>query len=200
LSYFRKKGILIPLEIDKQRAPKKGDLLLSEPFLFDENFSRSVIYLCEHNEEGSFGFILNDTLKLDLHQIARGFPELNATVGYGGPVDKDQLFFLHSYPEVPDSTEIAEGIYIGGDYNKLLEMLSEGTLSVGQIRFFIGYTGWGPGQLEQETEDKTWIVTDVPKGFSLIGSSNDSLWKEMLSKLGGKYRFMSEYPVNPSNN
>lgn len=145
---------LIQLAIDKQRAPQKGDLLLSEPFLLDDHFTRSVIYLCEHNEDGSFGFILNNTLDLHLHEFADGFPDVNVTVGFGGPVDQNQLFFLHSIPNLDNCIAIAPGIFMGGNYTTVLEMLQEEKITLQNIRFFIGYTGWAPEQLQQELDEK----------------------------------------------
>ena len=191
---------MIPLSIEKQREPKKGDLLLSEPFLADNDFTRSVILLCEHNTDGSFGFILNNTLDLKLHEFTNGFPETETTVGYGGPVDRNQLFFLHQCPDLSDSIEIVKGIYIGGNFNELLECIEKGTVNESEVRFFIGYTGWGPEQLASEIEEKTWIVTDIPEQITVMNTDDDRLWKEILLYLGGKYKLMADFPLDPSHN
>jgi len=191
---------LIPLTIDKQRTPHKGDLLLSEPFLLDDHFTRSVILLCEHNEEGSFGFILNSTLDLHLHECAEGFPDVDVTVGFGGPVDRNQLFFIHSIPQLENAIPVGNNLFMGGDYATVLEMLRKGTISTCQIRFFIGYTGWSEGQLAQELEEKTWIVATPPPSVSLMNAGEDTLWKEVLLSLGGKYKLMADFPINPADN
>ncbi len=191
---------LIPLAITKQRAPKKGDLLLSEPFMLDDHFTRSVIYLCEHNEEGSFGFIMNNTLDLKLHDFAAGFPDVNVTVGFGGPVDRNQLFFLHTIPELQDSIVVSSGIFIGGHYAAILEQLSKNAVSIDQIRFFIGYTGWAPNQLQQELDENAWIIATPPESISLMTANDDTLWKDVLHALGGKYKLMADFPINPGDN
>lgn len=191
---------LIQLAIDKQRAPQKGDLLLSEPFLLDDHFTRSVIYLCEHNEDGSFGFILNNTLDLHLHEFADGFPDVNVTVGFGGPVDQNQLFFLHSIPNLDNCIAIAPGIFMGGNYTTVLEMLQEEKITLQNIRFFIGYTGWAPEQLQQELDEKTWIVTTPPDTLSVMDCRDDTLWKDVLHSMGGKYKMMADFPINPADN
>lgn len=191
---------MIPLAIDKQRTPKKGDLLLSEPFLMDDHFTRSVILLCEHNEEGSFGFILNNTLDLDLHECAEGFPDVEVNVGFGGPVDRNQLFFLHTITELENAIPVRPGINMGGDYKSILELLRNQTITAANIRFFIGYTGWSAGQLQQELDEKTWIVTSPPDTLSLMQTGDDTLWKDVLHSLGGKYKLMADFPINPADN
>lgn len=175
-------------------------MLLSEPFLLDDHFTRSVIFLCEHNEEGSFGFILNNTLDLKLHEFAEGFPDINVTVGFGGPVDRNQLFFLHNIPELEDSIAISPGIYMGGNYASVLNLLQEEKITTENIRFFIGYTGWAAEQLQNELDDKTWIVTRPPSVVSLMRASDDTLWKDILHALGGKYKRMADFPINPADN
>lgn len=191
---------MIQLAIDKQRAPRKGDLLLSEPFLLDDHFTRSVIYLCEHNEDGSFGFILNNTLDLRLHEFASDFPDVNVTVGFGGPVDKNQLFFLHTIPELDDCIPVSQGIFMGGNYAGMLELLQKNRIDTTHIRFFIGYTGWAPEQLQKELDDKTWIVTAPPETISIMHSCDDTLWKDILLTLGGRYKLMADFPINPADN
>ena len=166
----------------------------------DDNFTRSVILLCEHSDEGSFGFILNNTLDLRLHEFANGFPETEATVGYGGPVDRNQLFFIHRIPELEGSVLIAKELYIGGNYQEMLQLLGEEKIQMSDIRFFIGYTGWGEGQLQNELDEKTWIVATPPASFSAMKTSDDTLWKDILNDLGGKYKLMAEYPLNPADN
>lgn len=198
--YITEKQLVIPLSINKQREPQKGDLLLSEPFMLDDNFTRSVIYLCEHNEDGSFGFILNNTLKMKLHEFTDTFKNRNGIVGYGGPVDRDQLYFIHRIPELPSKIPVADGIYMGGNYSEMLELLAGDATRLSDLRFFIGYTGWSPGQLQQELKDKTWIVASPPDSFSIMETNDDTLWKSILNELGGKYRLMAEYPLNPADN
>lgn len=190
----------LPLEIDKQSAPSKGMLLLSEPFLQDEHFSRSVILLCEHNEEGSFGFILNSSIDLNITDLIKDFPETFVKIGIGGPVEKNQLFYIHSLEHIEGSLKVSEGIFMGGDFNSLCKAIDSGEISSDDLRFFIGYTGWSENQLQTEINEKTWVVIEKPKSFNVFKTEDELLWKELISTKGPKYKFMSEFPKNPSDN
>src|SRR5690606_27551040 len=102
--------------------PGPGILLISDPFLKDPNFLRSVVFLCEHKDEGSFGFVLNRPYLNTLDEL---IPELTGyalQVYYGGPVQKDTIHFLHQYPtEFPGAIEVSKGIYWGGEFDKVVE-------------------------------------------------------------------------------
>lgn len=191
---------MIPLTIDAQPIPRKGDLLLSEPFLMDNHFTRSVILVCEHNAEGSFGLILNNSLDLELHSIIDNFPPVEVSVGFGGPVERNQLFYIHKFNAIEDSAELGNGFYIGGDYTQIIEGLKSNALEKKDIRFYIGYTGWSAGQLEEELLEKTWIVLQCPDNFDFSNYSEDHMWKELVTLKGGKYKRMAEYPINPADN
>lgn len=189
-----------PLDIDKQREPKKGMLLLSEPFLKDEHFSRSVILLCDHNEEGSFGFILNSSLDVDINDLINDFPGANVKIGIGGPVEKNQLFYIHSDENIDGSLKVSDGIFMGGDFNALSLALEKGTITTNSIRFFIGYTGWSENQLQMEINEKTWVVLDKPENLNVFQTEDELLWKDLIQTKGPKYKLMSEFPINPSDN
>jgi putative transcriptional regulator len=191
---------LIPLKINKQPSPEKGDLLLSEPFLTDNNFSRAVILLCEHNDEGSFGLILNNTLEIDLDELVTDFPEVKIPVGFGGPVERNQLFYIHRNASINGSAEISTNLYLGGDYMEIKRMISDNEMTPENLRFFIGYTGWSKGQLQSEIDELSWVVMKKPENFSAFSTIDDSLWRELISQLGGKYRLMADYPLNPADN
>lgn len=191
---------MIPLTIDQQRLPQKGDLLLSEPFLNDDHFSRAVILLCETTEEGAFGLILNQTLDLNLLEFMQNIGQFNSLVGIGGPVDQQQLFFVHSFPSLTNSIKISENFYLGGDFKELITKVESGFYSSDEVRFFIGYTGWGEGQLQTEIEEKTWIVTKPPINFSVYNTKDEQLWEMLLKHLGGKYKQMAAFPINPNEN
>ncbi len=189
-----------PLDIDKQSEPSKGMLLLSEPFLQDEHFSRSVILLCEHNEEGSFGFILNSSIDVDINDLIHDFPGANVKIGIGGPVEKNQLFYIHSHENIEGSLKVSEGIFMGGDFNALSLALEKGTITSDSLRFFIGYTGWSENQLQTEINEKTWVVLEKPSSLNVFHTEDELLWKELIQTKGPKYKLMSEFPVNPSDN
>lgn len=191
---------MIPLKISKQPNPEKGDLLLSEPFLIDSNFSRVVILLCEHNDEGSFGLILNNTLEIEINELVTDFPEAKIPVGFGGPVERNQLFYVHRNAEINGAAEIHPDLYLGGDYMEIKRMISDNEMTPENLRFFIGYTGWCKGQLQSEIDELSWVVMKNPENFSVFSAVDDDLWRELISQLGGKYKLMADYPLNPADN
>ena len=182
------------------RKPQKGNFLLSEPFLTDPNFWRSVVLLTEHNEDGSFGFVLNRPTGYQLNEVAPELPRLDAPVYMGGPVQKDSLHFLHRIDALkPSGEEIIPGIWWGGDYGLLQSLMEKGEIDPEHIRFFIGYAGWGPEQLEGEMEQKTWILSPGRVSFT-FSQDPQNLWRNILRTMGTKYQMMSNYPVDPSLN
>ena len=181
--------------------PVRGSVLISDPFLNDPYFGRSVVLLCEHNTEGTFGFVLNNFLDIDLHKIDSNFPDINAKIGFGGPVSKDSLFFIHSFGEkISNSLKIQEDLYYGGDFDDVCKVLSENPELNDQIRFFIGYSGWDQKQLEQELNEKTWITVNNIEKSLILDTSHKDLWKTALEMQKGKFKMISKFPNNPSDN
>jgi putative transcriptional regulator len=192
---------VIDFNFENTNEPDVGSILISEPFIEDKYFTRSVILLCDHGEEGSFGFVLNNYIETGLKEMIADFPDIDVRVGLGGPVDTSNLFFIHSLPDdVPDSQEIAKGMYIGGKFSDVVKLLSVDPSKVEFFRFFVGYSGWETDQLNDELKDKSWLVMpEVPNKY-VLDQNNDDLWKELMDKLGGKFKVMSTFPKNPSHN
>ncbi len=180
--------------------PAPGILLIADPFLKDPNFLRTVVFLCEHKEEGSFGFVLNRKYENTLDELIPGLEDVKLPVYYGGPVQMDTIHFLHQYPkEIPGSEEVIKGVYWGGDFEKVIEMLKDGTASPDKIRFYIGYSGWSDGQLTTELEEKSWLT--VAGTRKLIFHRNyEEIWKDSLKQLGGDYEMMINFPIDPQLN
>lgn len=181
--------------------PKKGHLLIAEPSIIgDISFNRSVILLADHSPEGSVGFILNKPLKFTLNELIQETEE-KFIVFNGGPVEQDNLYFIHTVPEIiPESIEISLGIFWGGNFEVVLRLLKNKRLHEGDIRFFLGYSGWEPQQLEEELKSNVWLVDRNIYENDLIIKSNDSFWKEKMVELGGDYSIWSNAPENPSYN
>ncbi len=181
--------------------PAKGLLLVAEPSIIgDVSFNRSVVLLAEYNESGSVGFILNKPLQYKLRDFV---PEINSKlpVFNGGPVEQANLYFIHCIPEIiPDSIEISNGIYWGGDFSAIIDLLKDDKLNKNQIRFFLGYSGWESEQLEQELEVNSWVVVPNNYNNSIIGKTNINFWKEKMIEFGGDYILWSNAPENPSFN
>ena len=182
------------------RKPEKGRFLISEPFLPDPNFKRSVVLLTEHGEEGSVGFVLNQPVNLHLNEIIEDFPEFEVPIYMGGPVQQDTLHLIHRIEALrPTAIEVRPGVFWGGDFNLLRDLIETASISKSDIRFFIGYSGWGPGQLAEELERNSWIVAPGSRKFTFF-EDPDTLWKQMLSALGSRYKRMTGYPEDPMMN
>lgn len=182
-----------------QNAPEKGRLLISEPFLPDPNFERSVVLLCENNEDGSFGFILNKPSLLNLGEVIE-FNDLKETVYVGGPVQQDTLHFIHRNASLHEATEIYEGVYWGGNFESLMTLINTGQMKASDVRFFLGYSGWEPGQLDEELEANSWIVCDYVEDIFLFSADSSEMWKKTLENMGGRFSVYSNYPIDPRLN
>ena len=177
---------------------EKGLLLVSDPSIIgDSTFNRSVILLTEHNDNGSVGFVLNKPTSHTLHELIDDI-HADFVVYDGGPVEQDNLYFIHTLPElITNSIEIADGIYWGGDFESVKELINQRKINKNNIRFFLGYTGWEEDQLESEMEHNSWIVTTNSYENKIIGKSTIDFWKEKIIELGGDYLIWSNAPENP---
>lgn len=185
---------------DKNIAPKKGQVLLSEPFLNDPYFKRTVILLCEHNSEGSFGFVLNNYIDVELDQIMEDMPKFGGKISIGGPVKNSNLYYIHTLGnDIADSVEILPGVFMGGDFDLLKKLLLKGELTPDQVRFFVGYSGWSPNQLQSEIEMKSWFVTDIEASL-IMDTSLEDLWKVIMKKFGRKGELIANMPEDPTLN
>ncbi len=181
--------------------PNKGKLLIAEPALTgDVSFNRSVVLLAEHNQEGSVGFILNKPLNYSMSDLVDEI-EVPFPVYNGGPVEQDNLYFIHKVPElISNSVEISDGIYWGGDFDMTVSLINQRKISQNDIRFFLGYSGWASLQLDQELLSKSWIVVANKYESDIIEKSTQAFWREKMMELGGDYLLWSNAPENPSLN
>ncbi len=192
---------MIDFNFENNDQPEPGSVLVSEPFLADDYFSRSVIFLCDHHDEGSFGFVLNKFVDNKLTDFIKEFPSVSSRISLGGPVDTSNLFYIHDLgEEIPNSIPSSKGLYIGGDFKALTRILEEHPEKADHVRFFIGYSGWDKGQLKQELRQKSWIVLNNISKEQVLNTSDDDVWKKTMENLGGKFKVMSRFPLNPSDN
>lgn len=192
---------VLDLSFKNKIRPKKGRVLISDPFLGDEFFERSVVYLCEHSEAGSFGFVLNNYVDVQLQQLNENFPDLTSKISIGGPVENETMYFIHTLAdELHDSLAIENDIYIGGDFAQLYTVIQEEHLTANKIRFFLGYSGWEKGQLQEELKENVWIVANVDDPLEIMRTDEKDMWKFFMQKLGKKYQIISEFPIDPNEN
>lgn len=174
-----------------------GVLLIADPFLKDPNFMRTVVFITEHKDEGSIGFVLNRQYENTLDEL---LPEIEGhplPVYYGGPVQTNTIHFLHRYPtEVPGGVEVMKGVWWGGDFDKVIELIKTGEADPERIRFYIGYSGWSSGQLPAEMEEKTWLTAAANRSLLFHGHAAE-IWKDALRHMGGEYEMMVNFPIDP---
>jgi putative transcriptional regulator len=180
--------------------PQKGRILIAEPFLHGDYFSRSVVFLVSHSDKGAVGFILNKKIDFRLQDVFIDFPEFDANVYLGGPVAADSIFFIHKLgAKLPGSIKVLENLYWGGDFDALKSLILKGFVKSSDIHFFLGYSGWDAGQLEGEIKDDSWLVTDVDEN-AIMRESKDVSWTDFVAKAGNRYSIWQNYPENPSFN
>ena len=177
-----------------------GQLLLAEPFMDDENFKTSVVLLCNYANEGAFGFIINKKMNLHINELIDDFPSFNAKVYLGGPVENDLLHFLHCRPDIiDDSTEVAPGIFWGGNFEMVKMMVIAGQLNSNEIKFIAGYSGWESSQLQNELFNGSWIQASAKPEY-IFNNDGEKIWRRILNDLGGHYKILSNIPENPNLN
>lgn len=181
--------------------PAQGTLLIADPFLKDPYFMRSVVLLCRHNaEEGSFGFTLHSMVDFTLDELLKDLESYPLPVYNGGPVQLDTIHYLHQYPNLfEDAVMVAEDIYWGGDFDLLKSFLAEGKIDFEKIKFFLGYSGWSAGQLDEEMKEGSWLVAHANKKL-IFDTHHEDIWRQSLMELGGKYKSLVHYPTDPQLN
>ena len=181
--------------------PATGKLLISEPFLNDPNFKRSVILMAEHSYEGTLGFVLNQPSLLLLKDLIPDFTEADFPVFIGGPVEVDTIHFIHRcYDKLNSGEEISNGIYWGGNFETLKVLIKNNSIDEDELKFFLGYSGWSSGQLEEEIIENTWIVSDKFTQDIVFSNNEEELWREVIVSLGPRFAHVSNFPSDPSLN
>lgn len=179
--------------------PAAGKLLIAEPFLTDPGFARTVVLLCEHGEDGSIGFVIN---RPSVSHISDLLPELDNNtlpVFDGGPVQNDTLHMIHRMPGLAGGMEILPGIFWGGSYSDLMQVLDQQPVDDKLIRLFIGYSGWGKGQLEEELKEGAWLVANSDNGL-IFGADSARVWQDSIRSLGKSFAYLANMPLHPQLN
>ncbi|MCG8699422.1 MAG: YqgE/AlgH family protein [Bacteroidales bacterium] len=187
-------------EADNDLEPQKGVVLVSEPFLTDNYFRRSIVLLTEHNEEGTVGFVLNKPIDIKINDVIEDFPETNADIALGGPVNTNTLHYLHTMGDIiPNSVPVIGNVMWGGSFEVVERLIRSGNIQKGQIRFFLGYSGWSPDQLESELDENAWVITSITSE-QIMKPMNQQIWTKTLRGMGKKYEMWSNFPENPELN
>lgn len=176
---------------------KAGKLLIAQPLMQDTVFARKVVFICEHGVEGALGFVLNQPTGVTIGDLLPDTYSTELFVNQGGPVQLDTLHILHRIPETIGGTEINNGVCWGGSFEVLQDMPEEE--AVNDIRLFVGYSGWSPGQLERELKEGSWLIADVSQEV-IFDTEPEQVWKRAIESLGNKYSYLQHMPTDPGLN
>ncbi len=181
---------------------QKGRILISDPFLNDNYFSNAVILICELNEKGAFGLILNHYIDESLSDFMNHFDDHNSNkfkISLGGPVDTDSIYYIHNRPDlIEGSIKIVEDIYLGNgkNFNDLSTLIRDGKITKNELKFFLGYSGWTAGQLQSELSKNSWFVGNLSTK-TIMNYQHEDIWKKTMEKMSEKHRVISNFPQNP---
>ncbi len=183
--------------------PSAGSFLVAEPFLREQHFNHAVILLLDYFPyKSAMGIVMN---KLSGYKLSELMSESNikkdVAVYCGGPVSTDRLFYIHRLPQfISGSSHIVNDLYVGGDFDDVCSYISQGLPLEGNIRFFIGYSGWDDGQLDEEVNDHVWATAPALKTSRYLTGDEDAYWHSVVRELGSRYRGWRYQPMDPKNN
>jgi putative transcriptional regulator len=180
----------------ENKVIRQGDILLAEPFMTDSCFIKTAILITDYHPTGTVGFILNKPINMKLNDLVMNFPDFDAEVYFGGPVLTDTIHFLHNLGDLLENSRlVAKGVYWGGNFERLKFLIKSGLVASNQIRFYVGYSGWSPGQLEEEIESASWVISHNDPNY-VFKSPSEQLWKKVMMDKGEIYSILSELPDN----
>ena len=178
---------------------QKGNLLLSQPLIEDDFFHNSVIFLTQHSNDSVVGFIINKPIEIKINDLIEDFPNIEVKVYFGGPVATDNLYFIHRAPhKIDGSIHIVSDMYWGGNFGQVKKLINDEILSIDDIRFFLGYSGWNADQLKDELKNQSWIIDELEE--SLFDCDVLKLWEDRLCVKGNKYKLWVNAPKDISLN
>ncbi len=191
---------ILDLDPQNRHQPARGRLLVSEPYLADPYFRRTVVLLCEHNEEGSFGFVLNRHMDMEVHDLMENMPPVGSRLSIGGPVQSGNLYYLHTLgPHLEGSLEVVDGVFMGGDYEQLRSLLATDPKLSKHVRFFVGYSGWESQQLDKELEQRSWLISPADRK-RVMNTLHSDLWGDTLRAMGREFAPLANFPDDPAMN
>tara|TARA_B100000427_G_C15380267_1_gene538576 strand:- start:112 stop:687 length:576 start_codon:yes stop_codon:yes gene_type:complete len=188
-------------DLKKLDEISKGCLLLADPSIInDPYFNRSIVLITEKNQDEIVGFIINKPLKFNFNDLFKGLGK-DFTIYNGGPVNKDNLYYIHNTPDlIRNSLKISKNLFWGGDFSDIKNLIKEKILGINNIRFFSGYSGWTLSQLNNEIKEKSWVITNNRFKDQILESNSNEFWKNEIKKLGDEYILWSNAPDNPNLN
>jgi len=176
----------------------RGHLLIAGPALVDPNFWRTVVLVGEHNEEGALGVVLNRSSETSVEEALPEFAELAEDMGsvhVGGPVQPSAVVVLADFVDA----DAADSLVLDSVGFLPAEVDPSALGELKRVRVYVGYAGWGPGQLDGELEDGSWIV-EPALAEDVFTDDPEGLWSVVLRRKGGPFRVLAAMPPDPSQN
>lgn len=183
--------------------PSVGSLLVSEPFLKEEYFHHAVISIIDYSPDAeAMGVVMNRMTTFTLQGLINRINiKTPIPIFCGGPMSCDRMFYLHSLGDIiPDSQPVAEGLFVGGSFDAIIDYVNAGYPVEGYLRFFVGYSGWSPRQLDEEIANRVWAVSPADSPARLLSGSEDSYWHYHVRRLGNRFKGWRYHPSNPHVN
>ena len=185
--------------INEKNKITNGSILIADPILDELYFRRGVVLITDHNQDGTVGFVLNKQIDLRINEAIEDLVGIDFPVYLGGPVNKDNLFYIHTEGKIiKNSQAINNKLFLGGDFETLKQLIIQRKINENQVRFFLGYSGWAPGQLDEEIKSESWFIGNVKSKYVL--HENKNLWHDVLVEMGHQYAIISNFPDDPSMN
>lgn len=183
------------------RTPRSGTLLVASPRLLDPNFMHTVVLVCDHGPQGTFGLVVNRPLPVRVGDLGSELALLRGladVVFAGGPVQADTLQVIHRFGErVPGAMRVGDGVAFGGDPGAIADAAAADPGA--PLRFVLGYAGWGPGQLDAEIAEDSWVVVPATSR-RVFDADPPTLWRRVLRAEGGDVASLADQPPDPSWN
>ncbi|NUP94833.1 MAG: YqgE/AlgH family protein [Planctomycetaceae bacterium] len=181
-----------------------GVFLAAAPDLLDPNFMHSVVLLCSHSEEGAYGLVLNRASNFRAREVLGSHDTLSRStlrVYVGGPVSLDTLQILHRAPDViQGGLPLVPGLWIGGELDDIGRLcVDDPTRAERDVRLYLGYSGWGAGQLEGELSSGSWLPAPG-KLERIFQFDTERLWRDVITDLGPEFRPLAFEPPEPEWN
>lgn len=180
-------------------APKieAGSVLVAKPFGNTDIFERVVIMILEHNSNGTTGILLNRQSNIMISD-ALSFLKINKPLYYGGPSDTKIISYVHSNKSLPDSISLRNGLFWGGSFDVLSELIDVQNIDLSELNFFAGFVHWKSGQLDEEINSNRWWICEM-NSVDLFTVNAEELWSECLEGCGHLYSIFANIP-DPSIN
>ena len=189
---------------DEQPQPVRGSLLVAKPTVGDFFFKRALILIVDPDEgDGAMGVVVNHFIGYNLRDI---MPEIETVeeipLYLGGPVGTEMLFYVHTLgPDViPEALDMGDGVWFGGDFEAVRRYIELGAPVGDRIKFIVGYSGWGKGQIASEIQRHDWAVLHACSRDLVMGDGDENQWRDAVERFGDRYRLWLNLPSDPSCN